>query len=113
MVDNGFAGSLALAAAGSAGTALWLIVARYASSRALWCVRRRRLGRALTKCKNCGGSISEVARKTDATIPKGWWGYSIIENRAAIEKRVPELFRDRQALRNAFTSPYKIGPDSL
>jgi hypothetical protein len=55
----------------------------------------------------------EVARATDPGIPKGWWYYGTFDNGVAIEKKVRELFRERQDLRKAFRDPFETGPGTF
>ena len=52
----------------------------------------------------------EIEKSGDPGIPKGWWHYGIFDTGAKIDKKVRELYRDRQDLRSSFPKPFTTGP---
>jgi len=55
----------------------------------------------------------EVDRSTDTRIPEGWWHYGVFDNGVKIMKFQREQYRDRLDLRDAFSDPFRTGPNSF
>jgi hypothetical protein len=54
----------------------------------------------------------QVARATDATVPKGYWAYSVYDNGAPVQQVHRQRYRNDPAIAMRFPDPFRTGAGS-